>query len=393
MIDLASPDTYTGGIPHDAFRDLRATTPVAWCAEQGGRGFWAVTRYHDVVSVLRAPQLFSSWKGGVLLPDPPPEFLANLRLSMMNRDPPDHSRLRKLVNKALSPRRFEQLEHQVAHQAAAIVARVRDRGACDFAADVAEQLPIFVICEILGVPREDRASLYALTDRMFSTVPTEATEAMRDKMAAAGEMRAYGGRLVESKRANPDDDLMSELAAEPSLTDGELQAFFMLLFNAGTDTTRSLLSYGLDLMLDRPEIVDHLRGDPTRIPTAVEEMLRYQPPVIQIRRTATGPTVLAGTEIAEGDKVVVFFPSANRDAEVFDRPDQFDPERSPNEHLAFGYGPHFCLGAPLAKLEAKHLFTEVLAQLDGIERAGPMVPVRTNFVRNIRQLPIRFRRK
>ncbi|MBA3458648.1 MAG: cytochrome P450 [Deltaproteobacteria bacterium] len=389
-IDLASPDTYTSGIPHAAFRALRDSNPVSWCAEVGGPGFWAVTRYHDVVQVLRTPAVFSSWKGGVLLQDPPPEFLDKLRESLMNRDPPDHTQLRRLVNRTLSPRRLEQLDSRVARHAAELVASVRPGGACDFATDIAEAMPLFVICEILGVPAADRRALYALTDRMFSTEPRDPAEAMRDKVAAAGEMRAYGLQLVHAKRAAPEDDLMSELAAEPSLTDGELQAFFMLLFNAGTDTTRSLLSYGLDLLLDKRDVLDHLRADAARIPLAIEEMLRYQPPVIQIRRTATQAIELAGTQIAEGDKVVVFFPSANRDERVFPDPDHFDPERTPNDHIAFGFGAHFCLGAPLARLEARHVFREVLTQLEGIERAGEMIPARTNFVRSIRRLPIKF---
>ena len=390
MLDLSDPDTYTHGMPHDAFRALRETDPVAWCAERDGRGFWAVTRYHDVVAVLRTPQVFSSWRGGVLLADPPPEFLARLRESLMNRDPPDHTQLRRLVNRPLSPRRLEQLEGRVAAHAAELVARVRGQGTCDFITAIAEDMPLFMICEILGVPHEDRRGLYALTDRMFSTEVIDPQIAMRDKVAAAGEMRAYGATLVERKRAAPGDDLMSELIAEPSLSDGELQAFFMLLFNAGTDTTRSILAYGIDLLLDRPELAAFLREDPSRIALALEEMLRYQPPVIQIRRTATRATELAGTAIAEGDKVVVFFPSANRDADVFAEPDAFQPERTPNEHIAFGFGAHFCLGAPLARLEARHVLREVLTQLHDLERAGPMIPARTNFVRSIRSLPIRF---
>lgn len=388
QVDLASPDTYTPGIPHDELRRLRAEEPVAWCPQAGG--FWAVTRYRDVVSVLRSPQTFSSWRGGILLEDPPPEFLGKLRESLMNRDPPDHTRLRRLVNRTLNPRRLAQLETRVAARAAELVHAVRGRGSCDFVHDLAEAMPLFVICEILGVPDEDRRTLYALTDRMFSTEPRDPAEAMRDKVAAAGEMRAYGARLAARRRSAPVEDLMSELAAEPELTDGELQAFFMLLFNAGTDTTRSLLSYGMDLLLDRPDVVAHLRGDATRIPTAIEEMLRYQPPVIQIRRTAAEAAELAGVRIAEGDKVVVFFPSANRDETVFTDPDTFDPSRSPNDHVAFGYGAHFCLGAPLARLEARHVFREVLAQLGEIRRAGEMVPARTNFVRSIRRLPIAF---
>lgn len=389
MIDLADPDTYTHGIPHDAFRALRSSMPVAWCPHGDGGGFWAVTRYDDALTVLRTPQTFSSWQGGVLLADPPPAFLTALRQSLMNRDPPDHTRLRRLLHRPLGPRRLQQLEDQVARQAQLLVAGVRDRGACDFATDVAEAMPVFVICEVLGVPLEDRARLYALTERMFGTEITDPAAAMRDKVAAAGEMRAYGAELVAAKRAAPTDDLMSDLAGEVSLTDGELEAFFMLLFNAGTDTTRSLLCYGLDLLLDRPDVLAYLREDAERLPVAIEELLRFQPPVIQIRRTALAPARLANATIAAGDKVVVFFPSANRDERVFADPDRFDPARAPNEHIAFGYGPHFCLGAPLARLEAKHVLREVLTQLGDIERAGPMVPVRTNFVRNIRSLPIR----
>jgi cholest-4-en-3-one 26-monooxygenase len=393
-VDLASPDTYTHGIPHEVFRELRATDPVSWRHEPGGTGFWAVTRYTDVVAVLRAPQVYSSWRGGVLLADPPPEFLGKLRESLMNRDPPDHTQLRRLINRALSPRRLEQLETRVSHHAAELVGRVRTRGTCDFAIEIAEEMPLFMICEILGVPLADRRALYALTDRMFSTEPVDPAVAMRDKVMAAGEMRAYGAELAQRKRVEPQDDLMSELVSAETdgrvLTEGELQAFFMLLFNAGSDTTRSLLCYGLDLLLDRPELVEQLRADASRIPSAIEEMLRYASPVIQIRRTATQDADLAGQRIAAGDKVVVFFPSANRDETVFADPDRFDAERSPNDHIAFGFGAHFCLGAPLARLEAKHVFREVLAQLHGLERAAPMVPARTNFVRSIRQLAIRF---
>ncbi len=390
MSDLSDPDTYLDGIPHARFRELRAREPVSWQPERGGRGFWAVTRHRDVVAVLKQPAVFSSWKGGVLLADPPAEFLERLRESMMNRDPPDHTRLRRMVNRALNPRRIERLEAEIAAHAREVIDRVRDAGACDFATDVAEELPLHMICGILGVPHGDRRALYALTVRMFSTEIADPAEAMRDKMAAAAEMRAYGGSLRAAKLAAPADDLASELVGA-ELTEREFEAFFMLLFNAGTDTTRSLLCYGLDLLLDRPAEVERLRAEPARLPAAIEEMLRYEPPVIQIRRTALRDAELAGVTIAEGDKVVVFFPSANRDEEVFADPDRFDPERAPNDHLAFGSGTHFCLGAPLARLEARHLFGALLGGLRDLERGGPAVPIRTNFVRGMKRLPIRYR--
>jgi cytochrome P450 len=207
-------------------------------------------------------------------------------------------------------------------------------------------------------------------------------------------MRAYGAALGRARRVAPASDLISELlSAEVDgrrLSDGEFEAFFMLLFNAGSDTTRSLLCYGLDLLLDHPAIADQLRADPGRLPDAIEEMLRYETPVIQFRRTATRDTELAGQRIAEGDKVVVFFPSANRDPEVFHDPDRFDIARSPNPHVAFGFGTHYCIGAPLARLESRYVFGELLARLPRLERVGPLIAARTNFIRSVRHLEIAF---
>lgn len=395
MIDLSDPDSYARGVPHDAFRELRAREPVSWQPERGGRGFWAVTRYHDVVTVLRTPRLYSSWLGGALLADPPPAFLEKLREGMLNRDPPDHTTLRRLVNKAFSPRRIEQLEARIAAHATDLVTRVRARGACDFATEVAGEMPLFVICEILGVPRDDRRMLYALTERMFGSDIPDPQEAFRDGMAAAEQIRAYGAELGRRKAAAPEEDIVSDLLAAEiegrRLTDGEFQAFFMLLFNAGADTTRSLLCFGLALLLERPETLARIRKDPSLLPAAIEEMLRFESPVIQFRRTATQDTELGGRTIKAGDKVVVFFCSANRDEAVFANPDHFDITRTPNDHLAFGYGTHFCLGAPLARIESKHVLAEVLRQLDDVEPAGPLVPTRTNFIRSVRRLPIRFR--
>ncbi|MDB4955983.1 MAG: hypothetical protein JWO36_3552 [Myxococcales bacterium] len=393
-VDLSSPDSYTNGVPHGAFKQLRATSPVSWQPEVRGRGYWAVTRYQDILTVLRSPARYSSWRGGALLADPPAEFLEKLREGMLNRDPPDHTVMRKLVNKAFNPRRVTELEARVRQHARFLIDRVRANGRCDFATDVAGEMPLFVICEILGVPVEDRDALYALTARMFGTEHKDPAEALRDGMAAAQEMRTYGAELGRQKMVAPRDDLASDLLGAEidgrRLTEGEFQAFFMLLFNAGSDTTRSLLCYGLDLLLERPQTLQRLRDDPSLLPTAIEEMLRYESPVIQFRRTATQDVELGGQRIAEGDKVVVFFPSANRDESVFADSDTFDITRSPNDHIAFGYGTHFCLGAPLARLETKYVFEELLIKLHDIERAKPIEPARTNFIRSIRHLEITF---
>jgi cholest-4-en-3-one 26-monooxygenase len=393
-LDLADPDTYTNGVPYDHFRYLRTNDPVSWQREPDGPGFWAVTRYADVLHVLRTPAVYSSWRGGTLLPDPPAEFLEKLRQNMLNRDPPDHTVMRRLVSKAFHPRRLTLLEAGIAEHARVLVGRVVSRGECDFATEIAGEMPLFVICEILGVPVEDRRSLYALTERMFGSTITDRAAALRDGMAAADELRAYGAALARRRAAEPADDLVSELlAAEVDgrrLTDGEFQAFFMLLFNAGADTTRSLLSYGLDLLLDRPALCERLRAEPDALPRAIEEMLRFETPVIQFRRTATQDAMLGERAIREGDKVVVFFPSANHDEAVFTDPERFDPDRSPNDHISFGHGTHFCLGAPLARMESKHVFGEVLRTLRGLERAGPLVASRTNFIRSARELRVRF---
>lgn len=392
MIDLGHPDTYARGIPHDVFRELRQTRPVAWQPEPDGPGFWAITRYADVVSVLKNPTLYSSFRGSALLEDPPPAFLAKLRENMLNRDPPDHTKLRKLTNHVFSPKRITSLEQRIEAYAKQLVDDVLSQKACDFAVDVAGKMPLFVICEILGVPVEDRERLYALTGRMFGSTIADRAAAMRDGMLAAEEMRAYGAELALRRRSDPGEDLVSDLVAAEidghKLTDGQLQAFFMLLFNAGSDTTRSLLCYGLDLLLEHPDSFTRLREDPSLLGSAIEEMLRYEPAVILFRRTATADAEIAGQRIREGEKVVVFFPSANRDEEVFRDAERFEIARTPNHHLAFGHGTHFCLGAPLARMESRAVFREVLWRMRDIQRVGPLTTNRTNFIRSVHHQPI-----
>jgi cytochrome P450 len=392
-IDLLDLRAYADGPPHEQLRWLRAHDPVHWHAEPNGPGFWAVTRYDDVVAVSRDAATFSSYAGGSMLADSPPEFLAGMRLMMLNMDPPQHTKLRALVNKGFTPRMVAEREGRIRDLARQIVDTVAPRGACDFVADVAGELPSYVIAELVGIPLDDGRLLYALTERMHTT--TRTPEGMADAQAAVGDMMAYASDLRAAKAARPGNDLASALlAAEVDgarLSDLEFNLFFMLLVNAGGDTTRNLVGGGMLTLLRHPAELARLRADPALLASAVEEMLRYQSPVQHFRRTATRDTALGGRAIAAAQKVVVFYTSANRDEARFALPDHFDVGRTPNEHLAFGGGgTHFCLGASLARLEIGAMFAEVLARLDAIELDGPVEWLPSIFINGPRHMPVRF---
>jgi len=392
LLDLAH---YADGPPHAFFRRLRAEDPVHWHAERDGPGFWAVTRHADVVQVSRDPATFSSFAGGTMVADAPPPQLAMLRLMMLNMDPPQHTALRLLVNKGFTPNAVARLHERIGGLARQIVDAVAARGACDFVADVAGELPSYVIAELVGIPRDDGRRLYRLTERMHTTA--QSAEDRADAEAAIMEMMSYSHALREAKRARPGPDIASALlAAEVDgarLSDVEFDMFFMLLINAGGDTTRNLVAGGMLALIEHPAEWTRLRTDPALLPTAIEEMLRWVTPVMHFRRTATRDTILRGRRIAAGDKVVVFYSSANRDEEVFDAPDRFDVVRAPNEHLAFGGGgAHFCLGANLARLEIRAVFEQVLARLPDLRLAGPVERLRSNFINGPRRMPVTFTR-
>jgi cytochrome P450 len=392
-IDLLDLRAYADGPPHEQLRWLREHDPVHWHPEPNGPGFWAVTRYDDVVTVSRDAHTFSSWTGGTMLEDSPPEFLAGIRLMMLNMDPPQHTKLRALVNKGFTPRMVAGLDGRVRELARRIVDTVAPRGACDFVADVAGELPSYVIAELVGIPLDDGRRLYALTERMHTTDPSP--EGLAHAQAAVGEMMTYASELRAAKAARPGVDLASALlAAEVDgqrLSDLEFNLFFMLLINAGGDTTRNLVAGGMLTLLRHPDQLALLRRDPSLLPTAIEEMLRFQSPVQHFRRTTTCDTTLGGRAIAAGQKVVVFYTSANRDAARFIEPDRFDVRRTPNEHVAFGGGgTHFCLGANLARLEIRAMFEQVLTRMDGIGLDGPVAWLPSIFINGPRRMPVRF---
>ena len=396
-VDLCDPATFVDSVPHELFARMRAETPVLWVDEPGGSGFWSLTRYADVVHVNRDNLTYSSYRGGALLPDHPLESLEQQRLMMLNMDPPMHTRYRLLVNKGFTPRRIAALEERARQMTNEIIDRVSEKGECDFVEDIAAELPLQVIAELMGVPQEDRRLVFDWSNRMVGAADEEYQSSANPEAAfeASMELYAYANRLAAEKRANPHDDILSALInAEvdgEKLTELELDMFFLLLAVAGNETTRNLISHGMLALMEHPGERQKLLDDPSKIPGAVEEMLRWGSPVMHFRRTATKDVEIGGQPIAEGEKVVIWYISANRDESVFDDPYTFDVERSPNEHVAFGGGgPHFCLGANLARMEIRVMFEEVLRRLPDMELAGPAQRLKSNFINGIKHIPVSF---
>ena len=381
------------GQPHSQFAWLRKNDPVHWHPEPGGPGFWAVTRYEDVRQVSRQSDIFSSWLGGVGIPDLGDGYLAASRNMMLVMDPPEHTRFRKLVSRGFMPRSAEAMTPRIKELAGLIIDNVIERGECDLVRDIAGEPPSFVIAEMLGIPLEDGRRLYELTEVMHTDPATISPQVQEN---ARLEMLRYASTVAVQKRREPATDFGSILAAaegagEP-LTEDEFNWFFLLLVNAGGDTTRNLVSGGMEALFNNPSERERLHGDlDGLLPTAVEEMLRYVSPVVHFRRTATQETRLGGQRIAKGDKVVMFYGSANRDEEAFREPDRFDVGRAPNEHVAFGAGGvHFCLGAHLARIEISAMLREILTRIPDVEPAGPIERLESVFIAGPKRLPVRF---
>ncbi len=394
-IDLLDVASYAGGQPHDQFRWLRGHDPVHRHAEPGGPGFWAVTRYDDVRAVGRDPQTFSS-SPTIMIDDPDPEseHLTGDHVMMLMADPPVHTRMRRLVSRDFTPRAADRLRDRIGELATRIVDEVIEAGRCDLVTDLAGEMPSFVIADLLGLPLTDGRALYHHTEVIHSSPEVVGDEARR---AATGEMFAYAQRVYQDRRAHPTDDLASMLAhaevgGEP-VDEIDFFLWFLLLVDAGGDTTRNLVGGGFHALFDHPGELDRVRSDVDGLlPTAVEELLRWVSPVVYMRRTATRDTVLAGTPIAAGDKVVVYYGSANRDPACVVDPDRLDVGRRPNPHVAFGGGgPHFCLGSHLARIEVDALLREMLTRLADLEPDGEARWLGSNFIYGPTSLPVRFR--
>lgn len=399
-VDLTDLDRFAHGFPHDVFTVLRREAPVWWQEPTGhtpgGEGFWVLSRHRDVVAAAGDAATFSSHRGGsregggTLIEDLPTGFAAGVLLNMT--DDPRHHMLRKVVTPAVSPKALARMEAGLRTRTDAIVDAAVAGGGCDFVVDVAAELPLQAISLLMGVPQADRHYLFTWAN---STLDHRDRELGMDDEAvqtASAEMLAYGADLIAAKRRDPGDDILSAMASaevdgEP-LDDLTLQMFFSLLIAAGSETTRNTLAVGLLALIEDPRQWRALRSDRALMPTAVEEMLRWASSTAYNRRTATADVELGGRTIRAGDKVVLWWSSANRDEDVFDEPFRFDISRDPNRHVAFGHGAHFCLGANLARLEIRLVLAALLDRVATIGLDGTPEWTRSNKHTGMRHLPV-----
>jgi cholest-4-en-3-one 26-monooxygenase len=402
-IDLLDRDEFTKDIPHEWFTWLRANKPVYKHPEPEGPGFWVITKHADVVQCNRDAASFSSdqGRGGVVgleerTVGPTEAEQAGGKL-MLTIDPPDHTRYRKLVNRGFTPRMIGQLEPHIRDLTDQVLdAAVSKDDDIDFVVDIAAELPLEVIAELLGVPREDRHKLFQWSNRMVGSDDPEYQVAEDAVTEAQIEMFMYAQALAAERRAQPRADIVTTLLEAEiegdQLTEMDFNLFFMLLSVAGNETTRNAIAHGMNAFLEHPDQWELLVSDPGRhIAGAVEEILRWASPVMYFRRNATRDITLGGQSIKAGDKISLWYISANRDESVFDEPFRFDITRDPNPHIAFGGGgPHFCLGAQLARLEIRLLFEELARRVPRLEALGAPDRLRSNFIGGIKHLPVRL---
>jgi cytochrome P450 len=391
---LHDPATYAKGFPHEYFRQLRDTAPITHHEHPTWeRGYWAVVRHPDVQRVSRdsetfhnAPHPFLDTSAGE------EEMVSGLLISL---DGTDHRNLRKLVNRGFTPRRVADLSDRIRTRIDTMIDGLRERKGADLVTDLALWLPLHVIADMVGVPEEDRRQVFEWTERTFGFDEAVTQE---ERTEAAIAMFSYAEAMCVDRQANPRDDLISVLLdAEVEgdrLTQMQINLFFMVLQNAGSETTRNLITSGTLALLEHPDQLARLQQDLSLLPVAIEELLRYLTPVIQFTRTAVTDTEVAGRRLSAGDRVVMVYSSANRDGRAFTDPDRLDITRQPNEHVAFGAGgPHFCLGASLARLEAKEMFEAILTRFEGLEIDGDadtFPRVYSTIIDGFAHLPVRW---
>jgi cytochrome P450 len=387
------------GYPHDVWTRLRAESPVTYFEPPGFQPFWAITKYADIQQVAAQPLRFSSAQGITLLRANEPVIPQDMVVTI---DPPRHGPLRRVLMPRFTPRGVRARREDVERIAAEVLDDVASggrSGELDFVDRIAAPLPLRVIASTLGVPRADVGLLFRSTNEIIGKDDPEYRQPgetpMQTMLRARGELHRYFARLIEQRRSEPGDDLVSELVRAEidgtPLTHNELVAYCELLVEAGNETTRNAISGGLLAFAEHPGEWEKLRSRPELLPDAVEEVLRWSSPISHFKRLATEDTEVRGATIRAGDQVALYFASANRDEDVFDDPFAFRVDRRPNPHLAFGFGEHFCMGAHLARFEIEALYHLLLERLDAFEVAGPVTRLDAIINGSIKHLPIRYR--
>ena len=396
-VNLLDPDRFVRQEHHEMFKVLRDQAPVFLHQDPNGPAFWNIVKHDDLVEVNRDTERFSSEIGGTSIPDPGTRDNGgpdSRGVMMLTTDPPKHTRYRRLVNKGFTPRMISLIEQYLRHRAILIVDNVIEKGEADFVVDLASELPLQAIAEIMGVPQEDRMMLFDWSNRLIGVDDPEYAGGAEDGVAAGAELYAYTNQLAKDRAVNPRDDIVTKLInAEidgDRLSELEFDMFMLLLTVAGNETTRNATAQGMLALMDHPEQFEIIKDSPDGVTdTHIDELLRWSTPVLHFRRTATEDTEIRGQHIDENDKIVIWHISANRDEEVFEDPFTFDVNRTPNEQIAFGGGgAHYCLGANLAKMELRLIFQEIIERMPDIHRVGEPEWLRSNFIGGVKHLPV-----
>jgi cholest-4-en-3-one 26-monooxygenase len=397
-IDLLE-NTWAQAIPYDQFRLLRREAPVYWHDMPDAKGFWAVTKHADVKAISRDWETYSTELGSTFLRDFDEEAMALVRMTLLNMDPPRHTRYRRLVSAGFTPRMIKSMFDSVAEGTRRIIEDIEAHdGNVEFVETVAVPLPLQIICDMIGVPAEDRPKVFEWSNRLVGGLDPDFVVTETDQLVAQTEIYAYCEAIAADRRVSPRDDIMTALVQAEvdgdKMTDQELNLFFVLLCVAGNETTRNLISHAMMALIEHPEARAELAAnvdDDALWNSATEEFLRWSGSIQNFRRTATRATEIRGQAIAEGDKVVIFYASANRDEEAFENPDTFDIHRSPNDHVTFGGGgTHFCLGANLARMEIRTMMRELLRRYPNAEYTGEPRRMRSDFINGIKYLPVQL---
>jgi len=401
-VDLTDPDVYVHGIPQAEFAELRRSAPVSWIPQERGsagfddEGYWAVTRHADVMTVSRDSDTYSSWENTAIArfqPNMPRDRIEMQRYVLLNMDPPQHTKQRSIVSKGFTPRAINSLRAALTERAERIVRAAAAAEVGDFVTEIACELPLQAIAELLGVPQDDRRNVFDWSNSMIGYDDPE-YRGGTDPLEPAMELLGYAMKMAEERQTCPRDDIVTTLVKAEidggHLSTDEFGFFVLMLAVAGNETTRNAIAHGMLALLEHPEQWDLFKA--TRPRTAVDEMVRWGTPVNVFQRTALHDTELGGQSIATGQRVAMFYGSANFDEEIFTDPHRFDITRSPNPHLGFGgSGAHFCLGANLARLEIDLIFNAIADHMPGISLAGPPQRLRSGWINGIKHLPVRYR--